>query len=106
MTGVAVNVTPVPEQTVLPGKAVMLTVGVTGDVTVMLTGTPTLVQPVMELVTCNSPLNVVVETTGGMPVMGMGLPGSAVKATSAKPAVLAALSQSILYRSGLPVIAV
>jgi hypothetical protein len=61
LTGVAVNVTPVPEQTVLPGKAVMLTVGVTGDVTVMvmpvLVAVPTVthVRPVVITTSTTSP---------------------------------------------------
>ena|SRR5258707_9676087 len=97
--GVAVNVTLVPEQIVLAGLATMLTEGVTFAVTVTLIGLAEVTQPVELFFAVSVPLKVVVETTAGIPEIVIGLAGKAVIPTSARPAELAVLSQSIVYWS-------
>ena len=92
MVGVAVKVTFVPAQIVLPGAAAMVTDGVALAVTVMLIGLATVVQPVAVFFPVNVPLNVVVVTTVGIPVIGIGETGKPVRATSGGPE-----AQSIEY---------
>lgn len=103
--GEAVNVTLVPAQIVPFGLAEILTAGVTLAVTVTLIELAAVTQPVPLFLATSVPLKVVVETTLGIPVIEIGVAGSAVNPTSARPAVLAVLSQSIMYSFGLPVVA-
>ena len=84
MVGVAVNVTLVPAQIGLAGADPILTEGVTLAVTVTLMGLPGLVQPAA-LVTYNVPLNVVVVTTAGRLLIGIGEAGRGVDATLGGP---------------------
>lgn len=105
MVGVAVNVTLVPAQIGPLGLAPTLTDGVTLAVTVTLIELAAVTQPVPLFLATRVPLKVVVEPTLGIPVIEIGVAGSAVNATSARPAPFAVLSQSIVYSFGLPVVA-